>query len=82
MTNYEIVIAIIAVFYLIFAIDDVFFDVVYWLGRMFNWWKRPVVTTKELKDVSECRIAIITPAWKEQDVIARIGPDAAPKPPA
>lgn len=72
MTNYEVAIAIIAVFYVIFALDDLFFDCVYWLGRMFNWWERPVVTTKELKDVSEWRIAIVTPAWKEQDVIARM----------
>ena len=69
MTGLEMAVVVIAAFYVIFAIDDLLFDVTYWLGALLGWWKRPVVTLKELQGVSEWRIAVVTPAWKEDDVI-------------
>lgn len=72
MTGLEMAVIVISVLYLIFAIDDLLFDTTFWLGKFFGWWKRPTITVKELRDVSEWRIAIVTPAWKEDDVIARM----------
>ncbi|MFO0073305.1 MAG: glycosyltransferase, partial [Gemmatimonas sp.] len=72
MTSLEMGVVVIAALYLVFAIDDLLFDVTFWLGAIFGWWKRPVVTLRELQEVSEWRIAIVTPAWKEEDVIARM----------
>ena len=72
MTGLEMAVIVISVLYLLFAIDDLLFDTTFWLGKIFGWWKRPTITAKELREVSEWRIAIVTPAWKEDDVIARM----------
>lgn len=37
-----------AVLYLIFAVDDLIFDVTYWLGVMLGWWRREVLTQAQL----------------------------------
>ncbi len=72
MTWLEWGVVIIAAFYFLFAIDDLFFDITYWVGRLAGWWRRPIVSIEQLKGTPERRIAIVTPAWKEQDVIARM----------
>jgi adsorption protein B len=59
-------------FYVVFAIDDLVVDVTYWFGRLIGKFKRPVVRYEQLRAVTEWRVAIVTPAWREHDVIARM----------
>lgn len=72
MTTLDWIVATLVVFYVIFAIDDLIVDVAYWVGRLFDRWRRPVVTYEQLRTVTERHVAIITPAWQEHDVIARM----------
>ncbi len=69
MTALDWCVVVLAAFYVIFAIDDLIFDVTYWVGTLFGWWRRPVVTQAELEEEPERRIALIMPAWQEADVI-------------
>lgn len=61
-----------AALYLIFAIDDLTFDITYWIGAIVGWWRRKVLTQDELEATPEARIAIIVPAWQEAAVIGRM----------
>ncbi|MDQ6612607.1 MAG: phage adsorption protein NrfB [Gemmatimonadota bacterium] len=61
-----------AVLYLIFAIDDLIFDVTYWVGAILGWWNRVVLTQTQLESEPEARVAIIIPAWAEAAVIGRM----------
>lgn len=72
MTPTEVGVVVIAILYFLFALDDLVFDVVFWIGKAWGWWHRAPVRLSALRAVSERRIAIVTPAWKEDDVIARM----------
>jgi len=61
-----------AVLYLIFAIDDLIFDITYWLGVVLGWWRRVVLTQAQLEAEPEARVAVIIPAWHEAAVIGRM----------
>lgn len=61
-----------AVLYLIFALDDMIFDVTYWLGVILGWWKRAPLAQSQLEAEPEARVAIIIPAWQEAEVIGRM----------
>ncbi|MEO6878013.1 MAG: glycosyltransferase, partial [Gemmatimonadaceae bacterium] len=58
--------------YVLVAIDDLVFDVVYWIesGRARH--RNPVLDETELANVPEARIAVFTAAWHEQDVIGQM----------
>jgi adsorption protein B len=72
MTWVEWLVIYLAVLYLIFAIDDLTFDVTYWVGAILGWWRRKVLTQEELEETPEARVAIIVPAWHEAAVIGRM----------
>jgi adsorption protein B len=59
---------------LVSSIDDLFVDCWYWLRELYRWyWIRaryPALTAEALDAKADRPIAIMVPAWKEQDVIA------------
>ncbi len=63
-------VVVIAACYIIFAIDDLIFDVTYWFGRLMGWWERPRVRQADLDAVPQKKIAWLIPAWSEDEVIA------------
>jgi adsorption protein B len=58
--------------YVVVAIDDLVFDVIYWIesGRMRH--LNPILEEAELAGEPEARIAILTAAWHEHDVIGHM----------
>jgi adsorption protein B len=61
---------VIAAFYVVFAADDLVFDITYWLGRLNGWWHREPVPLQSLDAEPPRKIAVMIPAWHEADVIA------------
>ncbi len=62
--------------YLVFGIDDLIVDAVYYVRVMYRWlfkrkWVKPV-TLSQLRGIPEQRLAILVPAWDESAVIARM----------
>ncbi len=59
---------------LVSSIDDLFIDCWYWLRELYRWfWIRtqyPALKVEALEAKTERPIAIMVPAWKEQDVIS------------
>jgi adsorption protein B len=72
MTWIEWGVIYLAALYLIFAIDDLIFDVTYWLGVLMGWWKRATLTQAQLEAEPEARVAVIIPAWREAEVIGKM----------
>ena len=72
MTWIEYGVIYLAVLYLIFAIDDLIFDVTYWVGVVLGWWRRVVLTQAQLEAEPEARVAVIVAAWHEAPVIGRM----------
>jgi bacteriophage N4 adsorption protein B len=68
MLIFEILLAVLFAGYLVSGADDLAFDLVYWIRRLFGdpW---PTVRTSELVAVPERRFAIFLPAWRESEVI-------------
>jgi adsorption protein B len=60
---------VVAALYLLFAIDDLIFDVTYWIGRLNGWWQRDPVPLEALEQVPPGKVAVLIPAWQEADVI-------------
>ncbi len=63
-------------FYLLFGLDDLLIDVVYYCRLSWRWlFKRQVIkplTREQLADEPEKPIAIMIPAWQESNVIQRM----------
>jgi len=70
MTILDWCVVVVAAFYIVFALDDLIFDVTYWVRRLRGWWTRPVVAQAELDAEPQRKVALLMPAWSEADVIA------------
>src|SRR3954466_14277963 len=72
----ELMAAMVAVAILLSALDDVFIDLWYWTRRAVRWWsleragRVQPLTPEQLREREEQPIAIMVPAWKEDDGIA------------
>ncbi|UTD29917.1 glycosyl transferase family protein [Bradyrhizobium sp. WD16] len=70
----EVLTYAVTVLILVSSIDDLFIDCWYWLRELYRWyWIRaryPALKVEALEARAERPIAIVVPAWKEQDVIA------------
>lgn len=55
--------------YVVVAVDDLIFDVIYWIESGRDRHRLPVIQEAELAALPEARIALFTAAWHEQDVI-------------
>ena len=69
MTLLDWTVLVLAGFYIVFAIDDLVFDVTYWFGRLNGWWDRPKVTQADLEAEPQRKMALLIPAWNEAEVI-------------
>jgi bacteriophage N4 adsorption protein B len=69
MTFLDWTVVVLAGFYIVFAIDDLIFDVTYWIGRLAGWWHRERVEQAVLDAEPQRKIALVIPAWDESEVI-------------
>ena len=63
---------IVAILFAISGIDDLFFDVFYWIRSLYRLWttrKYPKLTYELLKKEPEKNIAVLLPCWQEAGVI-------------
>lgn len=61
-----------AILFLVSSIDDVCFDIIYWVRhfyRKFKLRKFPPLTYEKLCQTPEKKIALVVPCWQEEDVI-------------
>ena len=72
MTTVEILFVILACSYLLCALDDVLFDLTYWVNALRGRWRRPVLTMAQLDSVPQRKAAIITATWREEEVIGKM----------
>ncbi|HEU0220152.1 MAG TPA: glycosyl transferase family protein [Gallionella sp.] len=72
----EVIAAIAAVGVLISSLDDMFIDIYYWVRRIYRWAavapKHKPLRVEQLREKEENYLAIMVPAWQEQDVIAKM----------
>lgn len=72
----DILAAITAVLILVSALDDFFIDVYYWIRTMWRWVvvksRYPPLRVEQLRAKDESWLAVMVPAWKEYDVIAKM----------
>lgn len=72
MTFWELLLLVIVIGYVISGIDDLIFDVVYWIESGRHDRHLPILSEEELARQPQLRGAIITGAWQEDDVIERM----------
>jgi bacteriophage N4 adsorption protein B len=72
MTFTEFLLVLLAVAYVICAVDDLVFDVTYWTRRLRGRAATPVRALEDLEAVPQRKAAIVTAAWHEADVIGRM----------
>jgi adsorption protein B len=72
MTTVELLFVVLACSYLLCAVDDVIFDLTYWVHALRGRWRRPVLTMEQLDSVPQRKAAIITATWREEEVIGKM----------
>src|SRR5512135_2408134 len=72
----DVLAAFTALLILVSTLDDFFIDVYYWLRTVWRWAavesRYPPLHIEKLREKEETWLAVMVPAWKEYDVIAKM----------
>lgn len=72
----DVLAAITALLILVSSLDDVFIDIYYWIRKIWRWAtvksRYKPLRIEQLREKEESWLAIMAPAWKEYDVIAKM----------